>query len=349
MPDSTDNPIVSISETLSEDELCPPDLLRGQELAFQKDIERLQARRAEFVPVVCPACASEEYQPAFEKFTFSYVTCTRCQTLYMNPRPSPAVMHSYYRDSENYRYWAQYIFPASEASRREKLHRPNLERVLAYCQRFAIPCRTLLEVGPGFGTFCAVAQESGHFQRVVAVEPTPEMARACRERGVFVIEKAVEDLQDETGLADIVVAFEVIEHLFEPRRFLSQCARLLQPGGLLIVSCPNGQGFDIRLLGPLSLAIDPEHVNLFNPASLSLLLQACGFEVLDASTPGRLDAEFVRTAILEGQYDISSNPFLKRVLIDEWERLGWPFQQFLASQGLSSHMWLAARTRSSGG
>ena len=26
----------------------------------------------------------------------------------------------------------------------------------------------------------------------------------------------------------------------------------------------------------------------------------------------------------------------------EWERLGWPYQMFLAEQGLSSHMWLAA-------
>jgi hypothetical protein len=31
------------------------------------------------------------------------------------------------------------------------------------------------------------------------------------------------------------------------------------------------------------------------------------------------------------------------VLVEEWERLGWPFQMFLAEQGLSSHMWLAAR------
>jgi hypothetical protein len=127
------------------------------------------------------------------------------------------------------------------------------------------------------------------------------------------------------------------------RQFFRQCARLLRPGGLLVVSCPNGQGFDISVLGAVSLAIDPEHINLFNPKSLSLLVRSCGFEVLEVSTPGRLDAEFVRTAALEGKFDLSGNPFLKRVLIDEWDALGWPFQQFLAANGLSSHMWLAAR------
>ncbi len=112
-----------------------------------------------------------------------------------------------------------------------------------------------------------------------------------------------------------------------------------------MLSCPNGMGFDIVTLREVSLAVDAEHVNLFNPHSLSLLLESCGFEVLEASTPGRLDAEFVRDAVLEGKFDVSNNAFLQRVLIDEWDRLGWSFQEFLAANGLSSHMWLAARKK----
>lgn len=335
----------TLREPLSESELCPDHLLRGQEEAFARDIERLKARRAEFVAVPCPACGERDSIPAFEKFTFQYVTCPRCATLYMSLRPSPRVMAEYYSDSENYRYWAEHIFPASEEARREKLHRPWLERVIAYCDRHHVPCGVLAEIGAGFGTFAILALASGRFKRVVAVEANPEMAGACRARGVDVVDKRIEDITGELEAADVIVAFEVIEHLFEPSAFLRQCARLMRPGSLLVLSCPNGQGFDITLLGSVSLAIDPEHVNLFNPRSLLLLAESCGFQVLEVSTPGRLDAEFVRTAILEGKFDVSNNPFLKRVLIDEWERLGWPFQQFLAAHGLSSHMWLAARRR----
>jgi SAM-dependent methyltransferase len=340
---TTDVMPVALAEGLCEQELCPDSLLRGQEEAFARDIACLQARTAEFVAVPCPACAADESQFTFAKHTFRYVTCRHCGTLYMSPRPSPAVMASYYSSSENYRYWAKYIFPASEASRREKLHKPWLERVAGLCDRHGIPRGLLLEVGAGFGTFCAVAQQSGRFRRVVAVEPTPEMAEACRGRGIQVIPRGIEEITDEVPPADVAVAFEVVEHLFEPRRFFAQCARLLRPGGLLVVSCPNGQGFDVAVLGAASLAIDPEHVNLFNPRSLGLLARTCGFEVLEVSTPGRLDAEFVRTAALEGKHDLARDPFLRRVLLDEWETLGWPFQQFLAANGLSSHMWLAAR------
>jgi len=38
---------------------------------------------------------------------------------------------------------------------------------------------------------------------------------------------------------ELVVAFEVIEHLAEYRRFLDECARVLTPDGILIVSTPN--------------------------------------------------------------------------------------------------------------
>ena len=335
----------ALGEKLSEQELCPDALLTGQERAFANDIRRLQQRISEFVEVPCPACGSAERTIEFDKHEFSYQTCTSCQTLYMSPRPSPTVMDSYYSNSENYQYWAKHIFPATEASRREKLHKPWLKRVLDFCARYGIPRGRLVEVGAGFGTFCSVAQQAEAFVDVVAVEPTPEMAAACRERGVNVVEKRIEDITNEIEGADVAVAFEVIEHLFEPRRFLEQAAEILRPGGLLVVSCPNGQGFDISVLREASLAIDPEHVNLFNPQSLSLLIESCDYEVLEATTPGRLDTEFVHVAIEEGLLDVSERPFLKRVLSDQWEQLGWPFQQFLAENGLSSHLWLAARKK----
>jgi 2-polyprenyl-3-methyl-5-hydroxy-6-metoxy-1,4-benzoquinol methylase len=252
-------------------------------------------------------------------------------------------MADYYAHSENYQYWAEHIFPASEAARREKIHRPWLRRVLDYCERFGVSKGVLMEVGSGFGTFAALAQESREFASVIAVEPTPEMAAACRKRGVRVVEKRIEDVGDDVERPDVVVSFEVIEHLFEPRRFIATCAARLKPGGLLVLSCPNGQGFDVAVLQAASMAVDVEHVNLFNPASLRRLVESHGFAVAEVSTPGRLDAEFVRTAALKGEIDLSENPFLQRVLLDEWDRLGWPFQQFLAENGLSSHMWLAAR------
>lgn len=343
MNDTTKAQELSIGVPLSESELCPPNLLSEQEAAFQRDIARMLARRNEFVAEPCPACNSNATNPAFEKFGFSFSRCANCETIYMLPRPSEAVMADYYSNSENYAYWAKHIFPTSESTRREKIHKPWLDRISELCERYGVTKGRLVEVGPGFGTFAALASQSSQFKEVVGIEPTPEMAEACRSRGVTVIEKRIEDIGDDVVAADVLVAFEVVEHLYRPRDFVRQARRLIRPGGIMIITCPNGQGFDIAMLGPGSQAIDAEHVNLFNPRSLSGLIESEGFEVLDVSTPGRLDAEIVRDEVIAGRFNIDGDAFMKRILIDEWARLGWPFQQFLAQHGLSSHMWLAAR------
>ena len=335
-----------LGESLCEDEIRPEALLKPHLEAFHRDVERLKSQRSTFVEVPCPGCEAQAVRPAFEKYGFRYVTCERCGTLFMTPRPSAEAMARHYADSDNYRFWVSHLFPASESARRKKLHEPRLDRVVRSCKRFSIPRGTLLEVGPGAGTFCAIAAASGAFDHVVAIEPVRELAEACRARGVRVINKCIEEISDEIDPVDVAVAFEVIEHVFSPRRFLERCHRLLRPGGQLVLTCPNGEGFDIALLGRESVAIDPGHINLFNPASLGLLLESCGFELLEAATPGRLDAELVRKAIQEDRFDVSQQPFLRRVLIDDWERLGWPFQQFLAENGLSSHLWVVARKES---
>lgn len=330
-------------QKLSEEEIRPEKLRAGQEAAFARDVLRLQSRKDEFVEVHCPACNSASATFALSKYDMHYQQCSSCNTLYMSPRPSPEIMADYYTNSENYQYWSKYIFPATEATRREKLHTIRLKRIQDYCEQYSVPQGMLLEVGPGFGTFSALAQESNTFKRVTAVEPTPELAEACRERGVDVIEKRFEDLGNSLPPVDVLVAFEVIEHLFEPLLFVQKASKIVRPGGLLILTCPNGLGFEVQVLRELSPSIDPEHVNLFNPDAISRMVEQNGFEVLDVATPGKLDAEYVHDAAIKDTIDLSKQLFLKQLLLDEWDKLCLPFQQFLAENQLSSHMWLVAK------
>jgi len=331
---------VSTQPPLSESELCPPSLLAAQEAAYARDCARLR-ERARLSPAPCPACTRDEPEPGIAKDGFSWARCPGCATLYMTPRPSPEDLAEHYAGSEAYELWAREIFPASEAARREKVQRPRLTRLLELCAEHGISPGTLVEIGPGFGTFAALAREG--FERVIAVEPAPGLAAACRDRGVETVELPVEQAAAALPPADVVAGFEVIEHLHDPAAVVAACRGLLRPGGLLLLTCPNAAGFDIATLGAASLAVDPEHLNLFTPYGLSGLVEGAGLCVLEVTTPGRLDAEFVREAALRGDLDLSGQPLLRRVLVDEWERLGGPFQRFLAEAGLSSHMWLVAR------
>lgn len=303
----------------TENEIRPDNLKDGQKQCFKNDIRRLLKYRDNFTSVVCPACNSNENKMLFTKYGMKFVICKICSTGFINPRPTKNILEYYYRNSENYSYWNKYIFPASENVRREKIFKPRVETILNICNRYKVPKDTLLEVGAGYGIFCEEMDKKKVFKNVVAIEPTPDLAATCRKKGLKVIEKPVEKVKIFRNKISVIVSFEVIEHLFNPKEFILKCAKLLSKDGLLVITCPNIKGFDMTVLGKESDSYDVEHLNYFNPDSITKLLIKCGFEVMEIMTPGKLDAELVRKKALEKVIDLRQQPFLKRLLIDEWE------------------------------
>jgi 2-polyprenyl-3-methyl-5-hydroxy-6-metoxy-1,4-benzoquinol methylase len=80
----------------------------------------------------------------------------------------------------------------------------------------------------------------------------------------------LEGIDDET--IDVVVSFETIEHLADPRRFLAGLRRLLVPGGTLIVSTPNRAVRDPS--GNLnSTPANPFHFREWNTSEFTQLLR----------------------------------------------------------------------------
>ena len=330
----------------TENDIRPKELLDGQKIAVMQDVGMLLSNADKFVAVNCPACNSATAKKKYSKYSFSYLECSHCKTVYTSPRPTAELLGKFYSTSINYAYWNKHIFPASEQTRRQKIVVPRVDRILEYCKKYNSPTHSILEVGAGFGTFCEELSSRGIFNRIVAVEPSPTLAATCRNKGVETIELPIEKVNlKEDEKFDVVVNFEVIEHLFSPNDFIQQCKRQMKPGALFVVSCPNGQGFDVITLKEKSNTIDHEHLNYFNPKSLELLFKSNNFEVLEILTPGVLDADIVRNTILEGEYDVNEQPFLKQILIDEWETKGKAFQEFLTANNLSSNLWIIAKNK----
>ena len=329
---------------LTENNIRPEQFSDAHKVAALVDIGRMLSRRAEFIEVACPACGHPQHEPKFIKNGLVYVTCVNCDSFYMNPRPPSDVLAWFYRDSVNYAFWNEHIFPASEAVRRNGIFKPRVDRLLEICKKHGVATDAVLEVGAGFGTFCTELASRGIFKRIVGVEPTPGLAQTCRARGIEVIEAPVETLEPTVvGQFDVIASFEVIEHLFAPADFVKNMLRLLKPGGLLMLTCPNGHGFDIDTLKVASGSVDHEHLNYFNPASLANLLGQQSMDVLESFTPGRLDAELVRNKVLAGEFSLVDQPFLQSILIDNWDSQGQDFQNYLVAQGLSSNLWVVAR------
>jgi 2-polyprenyl-3-methyl-5-hydroxy-6-metoxy-1,4-benzoquinol methylase len=327
-----------------EEDVRPHQLIEEYERLFAADLVHLIERRADFDPIDCPACGDAGRSNEFEKGGFSFVRCGTCQTLYVSPRPPAPMLLEFYRSSRSVRFWDENLYRATEETRRLSIFRPRAARVVELARRHGGRGGVLADVGCGYGTFCDEMKALGFFDRVIGVEPSGVLAEACRSRGLEVVALPIEEARLE-GVS-LVTAFELVEHLHRPIDFVRACHRALPPGGLLILTTPNIQGFDLATLGPLSDNIaGPAHLNYFHGASITRLLGRVGFTVLEVLTPGELDAEIVRKQALAGHLDLSSQPFLHKVLLEAWDDLGRPFQAFLADHGLSSHMWVVARRR----
>jgi SAM-dependent methyltransferase len=72
---------------------------------------------------------------------------------------------------------------------------------------------------------------------------------------------------------DVVVNFQVIEHLWDQGQFVAECHRVLRPGGALLMSTPNRITFSPGRDTP----INPFHTRELNAAELTELLESAGF------------------------------------------------------------------------
>ncbi len=133
----------------------------------------------------------------------------------------------------------------------------------------------VLEAGCGEGYGAALIAE--HAARVVALdydEPTAAHAsRAYPELAVLRGNLASLPLGGAT--VDVVANLQVIEHLWDQEGFLGECARVLRPGGRLLVTTPNRITFSPGRDTPLN----PFHTRELAPAELHELLVGAGLRV----------------------------------------------------------------------
>ncbi len=109
-----------------------------------------------------------------------------------------------------------------------------VERVLP-----ADPATAVVEMGCGMGAFGA--RLAARYDSYRGVEPAPESAQVARERvaphGGQVV-AAAEDL-DPAAPADLLCAFEVLEHIEDDAGVLRDWVQHLRPGGRVVVSVPG--------------------------------------------------------------------------------------------------------------
>ncbi len=324
-----------------EKNIRPFDLMKKADLYFKKDFTYLYSKKSSFVDSNCPACNSKKKKYLFSKNKFTYYTCLICDTYYLSPRPNNKTLIDFYKYSKLYKYWNNVIFPSTEQVRNKKIFKPRVKKIIEICKKQNIKRNKIIDIGAGYGTFCSIMKNKKYFKEVVALEPNLDGANKCLEKNVKTLNCSIENasIKDIRNVS-VFTLFEVIEHLYNPYKFLLKIKKFSGKKTFVIFTCPNGMGFDISFLGNKSEAVDHEHLNYFNPKSINYLAKRSGFKVVDIITPGVLDVD-----ILLNKYNTkifnTKNNFFKQVFEDETKIIN--LQNFLIKNKLSSNMWVVLK------
>lgn len=324
---------------MKEEDIRNRDVLNRYLELVNYDAERLFRDRSAFQKIDCPACGSQDLLHQFSKIGFNYVQCKECETLFVNTRPTYKDLMKIYVDSPSTRFWVTDFFLPMADVRREKIFSPRAEFI---AERFPdMRLGRTADIGAGFGLFMEEMKKRWPSSDIVAIEPSIDMAKICREKGLAVLETTLEDVNPDERF-DLITAFELFEHLHDPPQFVEKVYSLLNHGGYLFLTMLNGLGFDIQILWDRAKSVfPPHHLNFFNPRSMETLLVRKGFEIAEIATPGQLDWD-----IVEGMYrheGVDPGRFFKTVSIYGTDEAKRELQQWLQVNNFSSHMRVIAK------
>jgi|RhiMethySRZTD1v2_1073278.scaffolds.fasta_scaffold432698_2 SAM-dependent methyltransferase len=212
--------------------------------------------------VLCNLCGADDtrllYQGRDRRLRiddrlWNLVRCRRCSLGYLNPRPTAEESGRYYP--------AEYFISRGAMSRRYELEADYIPG----------PPGDLLDIGAAGGDFLAVMRDRGW--RVSGIEP---WANENRHDLNIRLQRFPEDCDLEPESFDVVTAWAVFEHLYDPLSAFKTAASLMRPGGCLIVQVPNLRSVDARYA---RLEDIPRHIYFFSPETLRRYATVSGLRV----------------------------------------------------------------------
>jgi hypothetical protein len=115
--------------------------------------------------------------------------------------------------------------------------------------------------------------------------------------------------------------------------------KLMNKEDLFIFTTLSSTGVDILTLWNNSRSVNPpHHINFFNPRSIAIFLKKHKFEIVDISTPGKLDID-----ILENDKSLIRDRFWKTFFMSANEADKVKMQNLISDLNFSSHMMVICK------
>jgi len=279
----------------------------------------------------CNLCGSERNKMfveriySFKNKNYNLVKCLKCGFVFVEPMPSANERREMYSE--------KYFEDNKVSGFREKGYKDDEE---FYADRYKLilnnlrkikPSGKILEIGSAGGYFLNMARDAGY--EVQGVEISKWAVDFSRKKfGLKVFNGELENAKFLDGNFNIVVAGNVLEHVENPMKFISEASRVLQKNGVFVVEVPyfiNSPYFPFaRFLFGKLIHVNPEnkeflefmkinkygaislpyHLYEFSLSSIRDYLKKNGFKII------KIDSTFTEPSL---KYSSAVNLFVSAV------------------------------------
>jgi SAM-dependent methyltransferase len=144
----------------------------------------------------------------------------------------------------------------------------------------ACPGRRLLEIGCGSGAFLARMRRLGW--DVCGLDPDPAAVSWGRQAyGLDISCNTLDQADFSADSFDVITMNHVVEHVHDPMALLTECERILRPGGRLILTTPNANSWGHKIFGRDWRGLEPpRHFMIFSLRNLGECARRSNFRTL---------------------------------------------------------------------
>lgn len=275
---------------------------------------------------VCPICRSRNIAPFYEKWGVQYFRCDICYSVFADVDTET---------EEKYRCFPELVQIRTSAEYQEKAaySRRQMWNELLDWLKF----RTYRYLGKNTGL--RILDYGNRYQGLIDLIQKSDLCGSYELRN-SILPAQQNHVEKNTAPADVVLCLDDIQHETDPVSFLKEVKQSLSPEGLLFLSTRVGGGFDILTLRENNRNVFPyEHIMMPSKEGIRILLEAAGYEMLEITTPGTFDWNYVKAnkkGLSEGEY------FLRYFMDTATTGMEAEFQRFLQQSGLSSYAQVVA-------
>ncbi len=245
----------------------------------------------------CLCCGAADADPEVESRVqmgdgaehFTFVRCTGCGLVFLNPRVPETEIGRYYEDYLPHRgpeAWGRWAHLVQTAEARTDRARVRTVQGLGPLSS----AHAVLDVGCGRPSFLRLLNDQ---TGVRAVGTDFDASGWTREPGAWEglsLHAGVLESLPLEGPFDRITLWHVLEHLYRPVETLRHLRSLTRPGTLMVIEVPDHSGLTRRLQGDCWAGYHtPRHTAAYAPATLRRVLEASGWQVVRQYQWGTLD------------------------------------------------------------